>query len=167
MKDEMYINKLIKREVITMIVSVVLIMTIFIGISFSAFLVSDEGQTNTISVGDIEITYCSDTSCDENYSNYGQVIGTTTENGVSTPTKIYPYETNALALEQTPYIFNLKNTGVLKVFVNAFLENDIDFIPTGSYANYTSVTNLYSNYIKVGIGECSNGIPDVSKVTIY
>ena len=168
----MQIDKIIKREVISicifiLVVSIILILLIFIGVSFASFFSVAEGETNTISIGDIDLTFCSDTTCNENYTNYGQTIGLTDVDGVSTPLSIYPYATDAEALATTPYIFNVENTGVLKLYLNIYLQEDDDFVPTGNYAAYNQTTTLYSNNIKIGIGECSTGIPDVNTVQIY
>ena len=164
----MHIDKMIRREIMGILLTAVILLTVFIGVSFAVFFSVDEGEETVIQVGDIELTFCKDTSCNESYSNYGQIIGTEKdENGNSVPSKIYPFETTALALETTPYIFYIENTGELKVYFSAYLEEDKDFVPSESYAGYTSVTELYSNHIKIGVGECADGVPDTSNVEVY
>ena len=72
----MYIDKLIRREVLTLLVSVIVLISAFIGVSYALFFRIDNGNDNIINVGDLEVSFCSETSCNENYENYGQVIGT-------------------------------------------------------------------------------------------
>ena len=152
----MYIDKLIKKQVITLVVSVLILLTIFIGVSLASFLSVDEGASNTISMGDLKISFCSDTSCNSTYTNYGKVIGTTTQDGTTVPVSIYPYATQSEALTNTPYIFNIENTGTLKAKLNIKLIEDADFLPTGDYASYTALTTLYANHLKIGIKQCSD-----------
>jgi len=164
----MHIDKMIRKEIMGILLTAVILLTVFIGVSFAVFFSVDEGEETVIQVGDIELTFCKDTSCNEAYSNFGQIIGTEKdENGNSVPSKIYPFETTALALETTPYIFYIENTGELKVYFSAYLEEDKDFVPSESYVGYTSVTELYSNHIKIGVGECADGVPDTNNVEVY
>ena len=72
----MYIDKLIKKEVITLLVSVSLLVIIFIGVTYAKFLSVDKGQDTVINMGDLNISFCKDTTCDTTYTNIGQVIGT-------------------------------------------------------------------------------------------
>ena len=95
----MYIDELIKKELIFLIGFVVIIVTIFIGSSYAYFLSVDKGEDNTINIGDLEITFCSDESCKNNYSNFGQVIGTKNVNGESVIENIYPYTSDIEALK--------------------------------------------------------------------
>ena len=162
----MEIDKIIKREVISLVISIILIMLVFIGVSFASFFSVAEGESNVISFGDIDLKFCNDISCNENYANYGQTIGLTNTGGVSAPLSIYPYESDEEALATTPYIFNIANTGSLKLYIDVFLEEDKDFIPSENYSSYTQTTELYANNIKVGIGECTEGIPDINTVQI-
>ena len=163
----MHIDKMIKKEIIGIILTTIILLTVFIGVSYASFFSVDEGEELVIEVGDIDVTFCKDVSCGEAYSNYGKVIGLQTVDGVSTPSAIYPYETTAEALESTPYIFNVENTGQMKVYFNAFLEEDTDFVPSGSYSSYTSITELYSNHVKVGVSECTGGNINTTDVDVY
>ena len=163
----MHIDKMIKKEIIGVILTTIILLTVFIGVSYASFFSVDEGEELVIEVGDIDVTFCKDVSCGEAYSNYGKVIGLQTVDGVSTPSAIYPYETTAEALESTPYIFNVENTGQMKVYFNAFLEEDTDFVPSGSYSSYTSITELYSNHVKVGVSECTGGNINTTDVDVY
>ena len=147
----MYIDKIIKKEVITLLTSVGLLLIIFIGVSFASFFSIKEGQTNVIKTGDLSISFCSDADCDTTYSNIGQVIGTTKVDGVSVPSSIYPYPNDGTYSNSTPYIFKVENTGNLESKVTIKLKEDTDFLPTGNYAEYTRLTNLYSSHLKVAI----------------
>ena len=147
----MYIDKIIKKEVITLLTSVGLLLIIFIGVSFASFFSIKEGQTNVIKTGDLSISFCSDADCDTTYSNIGQVIGTTKVDGVSVPSSIYPYPNDGTYSNSTPYIFKVENTGNLESKVTIKLKEDTDFLPTGNYAEYRRLTNLYSSHLKVAI----------------
>ena len=147
----MYIDKIIKKEVITLLTSVGLLLIIFIGVSFASFFSIKEGQTNVIKTGDLSISFCSDADCDTTYSNIGQVIGTTKVDGVSVPSSIYPYPNDGTYSNSTPYIFKVENTGNLESKITIKLKEDTDFLPTGNYAEYTRLTNLYSSHLKVAI----------------
>ena len=147
----MYIDKIIKKEVITLLTSVGLLLIIFIGISFASFFSIKEGQSNVVKTGDLAISFCSDADCDTTYTNIGQVIGTTKVDGASTPTSIYPYPNDGTYSTSTPYIFKVENTGNLDSKVTIKLKEDTDFLPTGDYAEYKRLTDLYSNHLKVAI----------------
>jgi len=110
----MHIDKMIRREIMGILLTAVILLTVFIGVSFAIFFSVDEGEETVIQVGDIELTFCKDTGCNEAYSNFGQIIGTEKDSsGNSVPSMIYPYETTALSLESNPYIFYIENTGVI------------------------------------------------------
>ena len=149
----MYIDKLIKREISVLIVSILVVLILFIGVSFSYFLLVDKGKDNTISVGDLKISFCEDETCNKGYENFGQVIGTTMVDGKSVAKNMYPYISNEEALKSTPYIFNIKNTGSLKSILTIKLKEDKDYEYNGNYKN---LVELYSNNIKIGISNCSN-----------
>ncbi len=154
----MYIDKLVKKELIILIVFVFAIVTIFIGSSYAYFMSIDKGEDNTINIGDLEVTFCIDETCKKDYANFGQVIGTKNVNGQSVIENIYPYTSNTEALKSDPYIFNIKNTGTLKSFLTIKLKEDIDYKPINDIEEYKSLTELYSNNIKVGISDCSKNI---------
>ena len=147
----MYIDKIIKKEVITLLISVGLLLIIFIGVSFASFFSIKEGQSNVIKTGDLAISFCSDANCDTTYTNIGQVIGTTKVDGTSVPSSIYPYPNDGTYSNSTPYIFKVENTGNLESKVTIKLKEDTDFLPTGNYAEYTRLTSLYSSHLKVAI----------------
>ena len=63
----MYIDKIIKKEVVTLIISVGLLLIVFIGVSFASFFKIDEGKDNVVETGDLAISFCSDSTCDTTY----------------------------------------------------------------------------------------------------
>ena len=147
----MYIDKLIRKEVITLIISVVMLVIIFIGVTFAKFLSIGKGQDNVISMGDLKISFCNDSTCDSTYSNIGQVIGTKVVDGVSTPASIYPFPDDGSYSNETPYIFKIENTGTLDSTVKIRLKEDATFTPSGDYSSYTRLTSNYADHLKVAI----------------
>ena len=149
----MYIDKLIKKEVITLLVSVSLLVIIFIGVTYAKFLSVDKGQDTVINMGDLNISFCKDTTCDSTYTNIGQVIGTKVVDGVTTPVSIYPYADKTEYSNETPYIFKVTNTGSLDSTVKIKLKEDASFTPTGDYSSYTRLTSKYADRLKVVISK--------------
>lgn len=147
----MYIDKLIKKEIITLLVSVSLLVVIFIGVTYAKFLSVDNGKDTVINVGDLSISFCNDSNCDSTYSNIGQVIGTKVENGVTVPAGIYPYADNESYSTATPYIFKVTNTGTLDSTVKIKLKEDATFVPSGDYSDYSRLTTNYADHLKVSI----------------
>ena len=163
----MQIDKIIKREVISLVISLILILLMFIGVSYSSFLTVDESEeSNVITMGDLDFKFCTDTTCDSSISNYGQKIGFETVDGVSTPASIYPYETTSEALQTEPYIFNIKNTGTLDMYIKIMLKDDDSFTPSSSYEEYTKLSEVYANNLQVGISKCDNGVINRDNVII-
>ena len=149
----MYIDKLIKKEVITLLVSVSLLVIIFIGVTYAKFLSVDKGQDTVINMGDLNISFCKDTTCDSTYTNIGQVIGTKIENGTTVPAGIYPFKNDGSYSNETPYIFKVTNTGSLDSTVKIKLKEDTSFTPTGDYSSYTRLTSKYADHLKVAISK--------------
>ena len=147
----MYIDKLIRKEVITLIISVAMLVIIFIGVTYAKFLSIGKGQDNVISMGDLNISFCKDTTCDTTYTNIGQVIGTKIENGVTVPADIYPFKNDGSYLNETPYIFKIENTGSLDSTVKIKLREDASFTPSGDYSSYARLTSKYADHLKVAI----------------
>ena len=147
----MYIDKLIKREVITLLVSVSLLVIIFIGVTYAKFLSVDKGQDTVINMGDLNISFCKDTTCDTTYTNIGQIIGTKVVDGVTTPVSIYPYAGKTEYSNETPYIFKIENTGSLDSTVKIKLKEDATFTPSGDYSSYARLTSKYADHLKVAI----------------
>src|SRR5574344_117628 len=163
----MFIDKIIKKEIITLLVSVLVLLLIFIGVSYASFLITDQGSSNVINVGDLEITYCADESCASGSAVYGQVIGTSTTGSTTSPSPVYPYATSTEALATAPYIFEVQNTGSLKNYLSAYIVEDTTFELGIEYSTYSSTTTNYSQYINVAINECSGGTISTTGVTIY
>ncbi len=159
-------DKAIKIEILISILFIFFLTIGCMGATYANFLAVDEGQENTISLGNLAITYCNDVNCNSTYENIGQVIGTKVENGVSTPNYIYPYENDSDALNTIPYIFNIKNTGTLDSLLTIRLLEDTDFTPNDTYLDYKNMSN-YSSNIKVGISDCSSGTINRTDVDIY
>ena len=149
----MYIDKLIKKEVITLLVSVLLLVIIFIGVTYAKFLSVDKGQDTVINMGDLNISFCKDTTCDSTYTNIGQVIGTKVENGTTVPAGIYPFKNDGSYSNETPYIFKVTNTGSLDSTVKIKLKEDTSFTPTGDYSSYARLTSKYADHLKVAISK--------------
>ncbi len=147
----MYIDKIIKKETITLLISVGLLLIIFIGVSFASFFKIDEGKDNVVETGDLNISFCNDSTCDTTYENIGQVIGTTKQDGTSVPTSIYPYPNDGTYSNATPYIFKVTNTGTMDATITIKLKEDEDFLPTGDYSEYQRLTSLYSEHLKVAV----------------
>ena len=147
----MYIDKLIKKEVITLLVSVSLLVIIFIGVTYAKFLSVDKGQDTVINMGDLNISFCKDTTCDSTYTNIGQVIGTKVENGATVPASIYPFKNDGSYSNETPYIFKVTNTGSLDSTVKIKLKEDASFTPSGDYSSYARLTSKYADHLKVAI----------------
>ena len=147
----MYIDKLIKKEVITLLVSVSLLVIIFIGVTYAKFLSVDKGQDTVINMGDLNISFCKDTTCDTTYTNIGQVIGTKVENATTVPADIYPFKNDGSYSNETPYIFKIENTGSLDSTVKIKLKEDASFTPSGDYSSYARLTSKYAEHLKVAI----------------
>jgi hypothetical protein len=147
----MYIDKLIKKEVITLLISVSLLVIIFIGVTYAKFLSVDKGQDTVINMGDLNISFCKDTTCDTTYTNIGQVIGTKVENGTTVPASIYPFKNDGTYSNETPYIFKVTNTGSLDSTVKIKLKEDASFTPSGDYSSYARLTSKYAGHLKVAI----------------
>ena len=147
----MYIDKLIKKEVITLLISVSLLVIIFIGVTYAKFLSVDKGQDTVINMGDLNISFCKDTTCDTTYTNIGQIIGTKIENGTTVPASIYPFKNDGTYSNETPYIFKVTNTGSLDSTVKIKLKEDASFTPTGDYSSYARLTSKYADHLKVAI----------------
>ena len=147
----MYIDKLIKKEVITLLISVSLLVNIFIGVTYAKFLSVDKGQDTVINMGDLNISFCKDTTCDTTYTNIGQVIGTKVENGTTVPASIYPFKNDGSYSNETPYIFKIENTGSLDSTVKIKLKEDASFTPSGDYSSYARLTSKYAGHLKVAI----------------
>ncbi len=151
-------GKFLKKELIILCITVAILVIAAVGFSYAYFLSIDKGESNVISVGDLEVSFCIDSSCKKDYANFGQVIGTKNVDGKSVIENIYPFESDSEALKRNPYIFNIKNTGSLKTYVTIRLKEDKDYVLSKEYEGYSSLSEMYSNYIKIAINDCTNKI---------
>lgn len=157
----MYIDKIIKKEFLTLLVCVIVLIAFIVGISYSNFFSFDESADNIITIGDLNISFCNNNSCDSKYDNYGQIIGMKNIDGDNYPKSVYPYKDDNEALLNDPYIFNIKNTGSLDSFITVRLKQDEDYT-----LDNNDFSLLNTNYLKVGISNCSDEI-NISNVNIY
>ena len=163
----MNLNNKIKKDTIILIVCVFVLIIGTLRFTYSYFMTVNKGEDNVISIGDLKVSFCIDETCKKDYANFGQVIGTKNVNGKSVIESIYPYSSDEEALEKDPYIFNIKNTGTLKTYVTIKLNEDKDYILNNGYENYKSLTETYSNYIKVAVSECNNSINKEATIKKY
>ncbi len=150
----MYIDKILKKEVLILIISVISVLILLGSVSYSYFFVINKGKSNIINVGDLEISFCTDESCNKKIPNFGQVIGTKNVNNTSVAEQIHPFIDDSEALKKMPYIFNIKNTGSLNTLLTIKLHEDKDY----SYKGYESVTVNYKDNIRIGISNCNDGV---------
>ncbi len=158
-------NKIMKRDIILLVVCVLVLVSLIGGFSYAYFTSIDKGQSNIISIGDLKVSFCVDETCKKDYANFGQVIGTKMVDGKSVIESIYPYEFDSDALKKDPYVFNIKNTGSLKTYVTIRLKEDKDYTPSAEYSDYESLTTNYKDNIKIAVSDCNNKI-NTEEVTI-
>lgn len=164
MVNNMGLEKLIKREIGITIAVVLLVTTVFIMFSYAIFKVEVSGDTNVITMGDIGLSLCKDSTCNETLTNLGNIIGTKTgEDGITKYVPIYPQKDPENALEWadlTPYTFQLTNTGTIDLYVSIYLtkENNAELKYTiddsfqgQDKSHFTEAVN--DNQIKIAIGE--------------
>ncbi|MEG1850574.1 MAG: hypothetical protein RR228_01030 [Bacilli bacterium] len=144
----MQISKLIKREIIITVSAIIFMILGFIGLSYAIFMDVDETPENVIKFGDVALTYCKDTSCDNTINNIGKVIGV--NNGVPSP--MYP-QTKDQALLTVPYIFKLQNTGSLDLNIDIYLQKDATFTPSGDYSSYAPADDTNIMYAIGEVGQ--------------
>ena len=56
-----------KKEIIVLCITVTILLIAAIGFSYAYFMSIDKGQSNIISVGDLEVSFCVDESCKKDY----------------------------------------------------------------------------------------------------
>ena len=161
----MYLDKLIKREFMVLLVSVITITIIILAVFYINNSNMDNNRDNIITIDNLKIKYCEDVSCKQSYSNYGSVIGTIHKNGESNIRVINKYDMDTEALKEEPYVINIANTGDKTSTLTLLLEEDKDYKPYGNIDNLKKLANLYMNNIKIGISNCSNGL-DKENVSI-
>lgn len=152
----MGLDKLIKREISITIATVLLVTTLFIMFSYAIFKVEVSGETNVITFGDVAMSFCADLTCNTTISNIGNIIGTKTENGITSYVPVYPQEdpTNAADWDKlSPYTFTLTNSGTLDLYISIYLTKDQTpdlkyIIDSTTYSQFVE-----DNQIKIAIGE--------------
>lgn len=154
----MKLDKLIKREIIITIVTVIAVSFAFIGLSYAIYMTIGKGETNAVEFGDFTIEMCADTTCADIASNLGNVVGTTVSDNVLVQTQLYP-KSDAEALEATPYAFVVKNTGDWNGVINIMLSTDWASENAGS-----SMITDFDN-IKVGYKLESENTPSITELT--
>lgn len=148
------LKKLLKREIVITIVSVLFISIVFIGVSYSFFKVENKGDTNSISFGDISLKICVDSKCDSELDSLDNVLGVSVKDGVSTHNPIYPSSDPVSSSDWDSldsYTFTLTNNGSLPTYISIILNKT-------SVSDITYNSEVYSgeaddNVIKVAIGE--------------
>lgn len=153
----MNLLKLIKREILITILSITIIVSFFGLITYAYFMDIKETDLNVIKFGDIELSFCADTSCDNTISNIGRVIGRDAEGA---PLFMYP-QTQEEALVTVPYIFKLSNTGDLGLDLTIRLEKEENPTLASEYSDYTPAND---SYIYTAFGEQGKD-PIVKKYT--
>ncbi len=166
----MKLEGLIKREISITIVTVILVAILFTAFSYAIFKVDAEGTPNTITFGDIALSFCVNEQCDEAIDNVDNVIGKKLVNGETQYVPIYPQKDPSTTEEWNaldPYIFKLKNTGSLSLYITLYLEKDTTSglsytYNTGSEEGFESTTVEYNtpvndDQIKIAIGETVEG----------
>lgn len=157
---------MIKREIGITIATVLLVTTVFLMFSYAIFKVDVSGDTNVITFGDVKMSFCADKTCNSTITNIGNIIGTTTEGGVTKYVPIYPAEKSEIEewttddyAKLTPYIFTLTNEGSLSLDVTLFLNRDttagLSYTQEINGETYTQNFNdpVDDDQIMVAIGE--------------
>lgn len=157
----MGLDKLIKREIGITIATVLLVTTVFLMFSYAIFKVEVSGETNVITFGDVAMSFCADSTCNTTIPNIGNVIGTKTENGITSYVPIYPQEDPVTAddwSQLSPYTFTLTNNGTLDLYISLYLTKDenpeLKYTmgdPNQDINNFKEA--VADNQIKIAIGE--------------
>jgi len=149
----MNLNTLIKREIAIKLLTISFVFIGLFAFSYALFFDIDEGESNVISFGDIDMSLCSDETCNTTVSNLGNIIGTKDDGeGNMVPQVVYPMS-NSAGLDTIPYKFILENTGDYDLYAKIKLEPDTDFILSDIYPNYTDFSETDYSNIKVAFGE--------------
>lgn len=153
----MQMGKMIQKEIILTIVSIVLISILLISFSYAYFLQIDEGEQNVVEFGNLSLTLCKTEDCNTSNDQIGNIIGLTTVGNARIPEKFYPIS-DELALTQEPYRFIITNNGDYDLYVKMYLKPDETFDATEIYID-TDFKDFketdYSN-IKLAINEKGN-----------
>lgn len=137
----MAISRLVKREMIITLSTILVIVVAFVGFSYSVFVDVDETTETVIEFGDISLSYVNTDAA----STYGNVIGIQTNSSPIVYNLMYP-QTDASGLTNDPYTFQLTNTGDYPLTVRISLSIDTSYIPKSLYSNYTPSNGSYIRY---------------------
>ena len=135
------ISKVVKREIILTIISVVVLVSFFSLFTYAFFMDIKETDVNVLNYGDLTLEFCVDASCDSNIENIGRTIGTD-ENG--DPVSMYP-QSELEALENVPYIFKVTNTGDYKQTIKIKLMKKENPELHSNYSDYRELDLQYLN----------------------
>ena len=164
----MYLDKLIKREFLVLIVSVITVTIIVFAVFYINNSNLNNDNSNIITIDNLEIKYCEDLTCKKTITNYGSVIGTNIVNGESSVKEIKKYEQELDVINEKPYVISVKNTSAYPTSLSLYIKEDNDYKPYDNKENLIKLNNLYINNLKVGITNCSNSInPEDVKLFSY
>lgn len=164
----MKLEKLIKREISITLAVVLLVTTLFIMFSYAIFKVDATSESNSITFGDISMSFCASADCDNTINNMGNIIGTETIDGATSYVPIYPQkdpQTEAEWGELKPYTFSLTNTGTIDLYITLYLKKDTavsiplegqTLTPCGENGSQNCIEEsqlVNDNQIKIAIGE--------------
>lgn len=135
----MILKKMISREIKIIILTITLICLGLIAFSYGYFLDVDDGGTNVITFGNIELRMCNTntTTCNSFANNLGNRIGVTTQNGYTVPILLYPMEDED-GLDTNPYRFVITNMGTLDLYLKVILEEDTTLDIATEYPNFVA-----------------------------
>lgn len=158
----MYIDKIIKREFLALLVCVIVLIIFVIGFSYSYFFNISTSEDIIINTSNIKIDICVDNKCDNN----SNIIGTNIVDDKVYPKNIYPYMNEIDAINTIPYIFNIKNSGSLDVNLNIKLTSKSEEYNNSN--DFVDASNLYNEYIMIGLSSCDEEIDRENvKITNY
>ncbi len=141
----MNLRKLIKRELIITIISVLLITTIFFGVTYAIYMTVGGSELGTVELGDLSFEMCTDSSCAGVIENVGIPY---------INLEIYPMnDSEGLAL--SPYSFIAKNTGTvnLEVYIYMNLKNPFDINLNYNNMKIAFKESTESDYTVIEYGE--------------
>ena len=110
----MNLKKLISREIIITMVSVILISITFFSVSYAIYMTVDEREIGTLSFADLYFESCTNSDCE----NVGEDLGNSIINISAVPMS----DTEGLALD--PYSFRVSNSGNLQLVTYIYISID-------------------------------------------
>ena len=175
------ILKDINKNILFTITTLIVVSAVFIKYTYSAFQVVSDGNPTTLKFGDIEMTLCDTSTCEEGGTLYSNAIGTKTftyhdneNNEVQATGYIPSYPTSDPYFKYYDstwndvdyYRFDIKNTGDLDLYASIYLKDD-----KLSSLLYTISHNTDTTYTKVDGEETTtateSGTNENAKVETY